>query len=198
MNGIKPLTPGKGGWEVPALATNSKSHYCVRCMCFWIRMGFCKRESKCTQRNYRNLIKALGHLLEILMKAVPCFSIFHAEQNSNTVREYWNAVLLSACFLSQLEEQLSRVQREKNDLQSRMEEDQEDMNELMKKHKAAVAQVTPFFPPPFCLYPLHRCFVFECIHCILNIESSGVYTQPGTLPPAFSLSETAPANGTGP
>lgn len=42
----------------------------------------------------------------------------------------------------QLEEQVSRLQREKNDLQSRMEEDQEDMNELMKKHKAAVAQVT--------------------------------------------------------
>lgn len=41
----------------------------------------------------------------------------------------------------QLEEQLSRLQREKNDLQSRMEEDQEDLNELMKKHKAAVAQV---------------------------------------------------------
>ncbi|XP_069574141.1 unconventional myosin-XVIIIa isoform X4 [Brachyistius frenatus] len=39
-----------------------------------------------------------------------------------------------------LEEQLSRMQREKNDLQSRMEEDQEDLNELMKKHKAAVAQ----------------------------------------------------------
>ncbi|KAM9801206.1 unconventional myosin-XVIIIa [Neosynchiropus ocellatus] len=39
-----------------------------------------------------------------------------------------------------LEEQLSRLQREKNDLQSRMEEDQEDLNELMKKHKAAVAQ----------------------------------------------------------
>ncbi|KAF0030324.1 hypothetical protein F2P81_017055 [Scophthalmus maximus] len=39
-----------------------------------------------------------------------------------------------------LEEQLSRVQREKNDVQSRMEEDQEDLNELMKKHKAAVAQ----------------------------------------------------------
>uniref|UniRef100_A0A672QVX1 Myosin XVIIIA n=1 Tax=Sinocyclocheilus grahami TaxID=75366 RepID=A0A672QVX1_SINGR len=39
-----------------------------------------------------------------------------------------------------LEEQLSRLQREKNDMQSRMEEDQEDMNELMKKHKAAVAQ----------------------------------------------------------
>ncbi|XP_077098257.1 unconventional myosin-XVIIIa isoform X5 [Siphateles boraxobius] len=41
-----------------------------------------------------------------------------------------------------LEEQISRVQREKNDLQSRFEEDQEDMNELMKKHKAAVAQST--------------------------------------------------------
>lgn len=41
----------------------------------------------------------------------------------------------------QLEEQLSRLQREKNEVQSRLEEDQEDMNELMKKHKAAVAQV---------------------------------------------------------
>uniref|UniRef100_A0A8C9WKU3 Myosin XVIIIAa n=1 Tax=Scleropages formosus TaxID=113540 RepID=A0A8C9WKU3_SCLFO len=41
-----------------------------------------------------------------------------------------------------LEEQVSRLQREKNDLQSRLEEDQEDMNELMKKHKAAVAQST--------------------------------------------------------
>uniref|UniRef100_A0A8C8F0S0 Unconventional myosin-XVIIIa-like n=1 Tax=Oncorhynchus tshawytscha TaxID=74940 RepID=A0A8C8F0S0_ONCTS len=39
-----------------------------------------------------------------------------------------------------LEEQVSRLQREKNDLQSRMEEDQEDMNELMKKHKASVSQ----------------------------------------------------------
>lgn len=45
-------------------------------------------------------------------------------------------------FLSvQLEEQLSRLQREKNEIQNRLEEDQEDMNELMKKHKAAVAQV---------------------------------------------------------
>ncbi|XP_026226851.1 unconventional myosin-XVIIIa-like isoform X5 [Anabas testudineus] len=41
-----------------------------------------------------------------------------------------------------LEEQVSRLQREKNDLQTRMEEDQEDMNELLKKHKAAVAQST--------------------------------------------------------
>lgn len=41
----------------------------------------------------------------------------------------------------QLEEQTSRLQREKNEIQNRLEEDQEDMNELMKKHKAAVAQV---------------------------------------------------------
>ncbi|XP_067866513.1 unconventional myosin-XVIIIa isoform X3 [Heterodontus francisci] len=39
-----------------------------------------------------------------------------------------------------LEEQLSRLQRERNELQSRLEEDQEDMNELMKKHKAVVSQ----------------------------------------------------------
>ncbi|XP_078536201.1 unconventional myosin-XVIIIa isoform X13 [Lissotriton helveticus] len=41
-----------------------------------------------------------------------------------------------------LEEQLSRLQREKNELQGRLEEDQEDMNELMKKHKAAVCQAS--------------------------------------------------------
>nr|XP_058902246.1 unconventional myosin-XVIIIa isoform X8 [Kogia breviceps] len=41
-----------------------------------------------------------------------------------------------------LEEQLSRLQREKNEIQSRLEEDQEDLNELMKKHKAAVAQAS--------------------------------------------------------
>lgn len=46
----------------------------------------------------------------------------------------------------QLEEQLSRLQREKNEIQSRLEEDQEDMNELMKKHKAAVAQVPHHTP----------------------------------------------------
>ncbi|XP_074119853.1 unconventional myosin-XVIIIa isoform X7 [Sminthopsis crassicaudata] len=41
-----------------------------------------------------------------------------------------------------LEEQVSRLQREKNEIQSRLEEDQEDLNELMKKHKAAVAQAS--------------------------------------------------------
>lgn len=52
----------------------------------------------------------------------------------------WGAVGNADGF-PQLEEQLSRLQREKNEVQSRLEEDQEDMNELMKKHKAAVAQV---------------------------------------------------------
>lgn len=52
----------------------------------------------------------------------------------------WGAVG-DTCGSLQLEEQLSRLQREKNEVQSRLEEDQEDMNELMKKHKAAVAQV---------------------------------------------------------
>lgn len=56
---------------------------------------------------------------------------------------------LPSVFVSvQLEEQLSRLQREKNEIQNRLEEDQEDMNELMKKHKAAVAQVPAQECPP--------------------------------------------------
>ncbi|XP_078451908.1 unconventional myosin-XVIIIa [Lampetra planeri] len=39
-----------------------------------------------------------------------------------------------------LEEQMVRLQREKTDLQGRVEEDQEDLDELIKKHKALVAQ----------------------------------------------------------
>lgn len=57
------------------------------------------------------------------------------------VAHFWGAVG-DAGGSPQLEEQLSRLQREKNEVQSRLEEDQEDMNELMKKHKAAVAQVS--------------------------------------------------------
>ncbi|KAK7882718.1 hypothetical protein WMY93_028892 [Mugilogobius chulae] len=57
----------------------------------------------------------------------------HIKNNAPSKREI-------AQLKNQLEEQLSRLQREKNDIQSRMEEDQEDLNELMKKHKAAVAQ----------------------------------------------------------
>ena len=76
----------------------------------------------------------------------------------------------------QLEEQLSRLQREKNEIQSRLEEDQEDMNELMKKHKAAVAQVPhhtphhrrwPSGPLPKPLPPPPRHFSWESRTCTL-------------------------------
>uniref|UniRef100_A0AAY4B301 Myosin motor domain-containing protein n=1 Tax=Denticeps clupeoides TaxID=299321 RepID=A0AAY4B301_9TELE len=40
----------------------------------------------------------------------------------------------------QVDEQLAHLQHEKSDLLKRLEEDQEDLNELMKKHKALIAQ----------------------------------------------------------
>ena len=42
-----------------------------------------------------------------------------------------------------MDEQLTLLQHEKVDLLKRLEEDQEDLNELMKKHKALIAQVLP-------------------------------------------------------
>lgn len=44
-------------------------------------------------------------------------------------------------FNLQVDEQLALLQHEKVDLLKRLEEDQEDLNELMKKHKALIAQV---------------------------------------------------------
>lgn len=44
-------------------------------------------------------------------------------------------------FIPQADEQLALLQHEKMDLLKRLEEDQEDLNELMKKHKALIAQV---------------------------------------------------------
>ncbi|KAI4890434.1 hypothetical protein NFI96_010803 [Prochilodus magdalenae] len=41
---------------------------------------------------------------------------------------------------SKVDEQLAQLQYEKTDLMKRLEEDQEDLNELMKKHKALIAQ----------------------------------------------------------
>lgn len=38
---------------------------------------------------------------------------------------------------------MTLLQHEKADLLKRVEEDQEDLNELMKKHKALIAQVRP-------------------------------------------------------
>lgn len=40
-----------------------------------------------------------------------------------------------------MDEQLTQLQHEKTDFLKRLEEDQEDLNELMKKHKALIAQV---------------------------------------------------------
>lgn len=44
-------------------------------------------------------------------------------------------------FPMQVDEQLFQVQRERDDLLKRIDEDQEDLNELMEKHKALIAQV---------------------------------------------------------
>lgn len=70
-------------------------------------------------------------------------AIYHIQKLLNKSSHSVPKTCFLLSFVLQLDEQVSRLQREKNDTQSRMEEDQEDMNELMKKHKAAVAQVTP-------------------------------------------------------
>jgi len=41
----------------------------------------------------------------------------------------------------QVDEQLDQLQRERAELLKRIDEDQEDLNELMAKHKALIAQV---------------------------------------------------------
>lgn len=54
----------------------------------------------------------------------------------------------------QADEQLALLQHEKVDLLKRLEEDQEDLNELMKKHKALIAQVFLSFS-----YSVHQLFI---------------------------------------
>lgn len=44
-------------------------------------------------------------------------------------------------ILLQVDEQLFQLQHERADLLKRIDEDQEDLNELMEKHKALIAQV---------------------------------------------------------
>lgn len=44
-------------------------------------------------------------------------------------------------FCPQADEQLSQMQHERAELLRRVSEDQEDLNELMAKHKALIAQV---------------------------------------------------------
>ena len=48
---------------------------------------------------------------------------------------------INQSMLLQLEERLSGIQKEKNDLQSKMEEDEEDLLDMTKKYNAAVKQV---------------------------------------------------------
>lgn len=50
-----------------------------------------------------------------------------------------------------MDEQLALLLHEKMDLLKRLEEDQEDLNELMKKHKALIAQVMLSAWPAACL-----------------------------------------------
>lgn len=58
-----------------------------------------------------------------------------------------------------------------------MEEDQEDMNELMKKHKAAVAQVTQPVEKPLRAVPNPRKYSFMNSQ-VINAEA---YSMQGTL-----------------
>jgi len=51
---------------------------------------------------------------------------------------------LSSLCLSQADEKCSLLSREKNELQGRMEENDEEVDELMRKFKAAVQQVRSF------------------------------------------------------
>lgn len=57
---------------------------------------------------------------------------------------YENSLIISvhlSLFL-QVDEQLAQLRYERTDLMKRLEEDQEDLNELMQKHKALIAQVS--------------------------------------------------------
>jgi len=48
------------------------------------------------------------------------------------------------CVFMKVEEKCSVLSREKNELQSRTEENDEEVDELMRKFKAAVQQVRSF------------------------------------------------------
>lgn len=67
------------------------------------------------------------------------------------------------CIALQADEQLSLLQHEKTDLLKRLEEDQEDLNELMKKHKALIAQVWT--------RPAHLTFIFFICICLFQSSS---------------------------
>lgn len=108
---------------------------------------------------------------------------------------YWDWSLSLAFYfrlsVSQLEEQISRLQREKNDLQSRLEEDQEDLNELMKKHKAAVAQVphNPLSHFP-CVWSLRIHLRNEmCVCVFFDCSQQGTWLRSATCRLSWRRSE---------
>ena len=67
--------------------------------------------------------------------------------------------------LSQVDEQLSQLQHERVDLMKRLQEDQDDLNELMKKHKALIAQV----PVCVCVCACVRACVCVCVRACMCV-----------------------------
>lgn len=64
------------------------------------------------------------------------------------------------------------------DLLKRLEEDQEDLNELMKKHKALIAQVCTCFT--VCLFGSLNCMFIlnsNLSHCLSLLQSSNDISQ---------------------
>lgn len=54
---------------------------------------------------------------------------------------------MCVCVCVKVDEQLALLQHEKTDLLKRLEEDQDDLNDLMEKHKALIAQVQCQYTP---------------------------------------------------
>ena len=55
---------------------------------------------------------------------------------------FWIYVHFVFCYFVQAEERASRAQREKSELDSQIEDKEEDYNELLRKHKALANQVS--------------------------------------------------------
>lgn len=72
------------------------------------------------------------------------------------------AHLTCLSFILQVDEQFALLQHEKMDLLKRLEEDQEDLNELMKKHKALIAQVL--------LWTWHHSLSFQLYYSLILPE----------------------------
>lgn len=92
------------------------------------------------------------------------------------------------CFV-QVDEQLYQLQHEKADLLKRIEEDQEDLNELMAKHKALIAQVRGGQRTP----PSRRGSGLAPFPSLLRIDSRSLGLPPWT-PPAHRTPSSPPTD----